>query len=244
LFFICGLVFHFTFKMRRPLPQASSVVSVPFPAYQPGRSISDTIRFLANYWFILLPIVVIAFTETSFLSNFELIGLTVGSAPISLIFFAGALKGVLTVGFAHTYHVYFSGRTASNFVILSAITTTCSLSFLFMFAHQWISAGADTLVLQQILLLAAVAGFLASGSWWGIFSLSLVRRVSEPGRYAETAAYFKLPRAVITFAGITLLGISVDSHWFAPLMLLNGLLVAVTFVITYRRICQEAYERL
>lgn len=194
----------------------------------------DEIKRLWRYWFLFILVLVFAFTETSFVVNFEVLGIALGQTPIAIIFLIAAFQAAISLLAAHFYPNIFSRRDASNRYILSVIIYICVAAFTTLSAsHAYIGG---SVAWGSIALPLCLTAIVVAGEWWGILSIMLIRRLSSRGKYAETAAYFKMPRAVVTFFGIVLLGKSVEDGMFSGLMALNGCLLVAALALSRQRL--------
>lgn len=164
----------------------------------------QTFRCLKRNWFLALAMCVMAFTETSFNTNFDVIAFSLGTTPFAAVFILGAISGVLD-------------SLASWFYPRSVGQTTVSFRWhFFLCTFLFIFSGAALLTFwdydRKPWFLPSLALCLElTGVWWSIFIAGQVRATSHEGEYGQTMAAFRVPRSVVTFFGMTTIGTALQS---------------------------------
>ncbi|QDX31416.1 MFS transporter [Dickeya poaceiphila] len=164
----------------------------------------QTFRCLKRNWFLALAMCVMAFTETSFNTNFDVIAFSLGTTPFAAVFILGAISGILD-SLASWFYPRSVGKTTVNFrwrFFLSTFLLIFSVAALLTFC------GYD----KKPWFLPSLALCLElTGVWWSIFIAGQVRAASPQGEYGQTMAAFRVPRSVVTFFGMTTIGTALQS---------------------------------
>ncbi|WP_210531100.1 hypothetical protein [Pantoea ananatis] len=164
----------------------------------------QTFRCLKRNWFLALAMCVMAFTETSFNTNFDVIAFSLGTTPFAAVFILGAISGVLD-SLASWYYPRSVGKTTVKFRWRFFLCT-----FLVIFSGAVLLTFWDYDKKPWFLPSLALCLEL-TGVWWSIFIAGQVRAASHEGEYGQTMAAFRVPRSVVTFFGMTTIGTALQA---------------------------------
>ena len=164
----------------------------------------QTFRCLKRNWFLALAMCVMAFTETSFKTNFDVIAFSLGTTPFAAVFILGAISGIFD-SLASWFYPHSVGKTTVNFRWRFFL---CSFLVIFLGATLLTFWGYDK---KQWFLPSLALCLELTGIWWSIFIAGQVRAASHEGEYGQTMAAFRVPRSVVTFFGMTTIGTALQS---------------------------------
>ncbi|MDO4698154.1 MAG: hypothetical protein Q4A60_05695 [Pasteurellaceae bacterium] len=172
---------------------------------------------------LLIPICCVAFSESAFNVNFEVIAFTLKSTPFFIIFLFGLISGLLDWITSHLYPRYFSPLPEKHKwqLLLASFSSLFFLAFLMDRLHY----AQQTWFLPTLAILLEIIGII-----WGIFIAAKIRSVCPSGQYGQMMAIFRIPRAMITFIGIIGIGALLDQQalWFV--FFINTVLFILTSV--------------
>ena len=202
------------------------------PASNSGRNIriiyKESLDLICKNWFLALSICIFAFTETSFLTNFDVIAFSLGATPYAFVFLMGAISGMIDSIASWLYPKLLQNRTLNFkwcfFLAISFLIYSSSALLAFN--------GFDKKNLWFIPMLVITLDFI--GVWWSIFSSANVREASSQGSYGQTMAAFRVPRSLVTFLGVTSIGTALQTGnlWF---ILAFDLLLIIMLMVFYKR---------
>ena len=189
-----------------------------------GSTYYQSLTLIRKYWFLALSMCLLAFTETSFSTNFDVIAFSLGTTPFAVVFLFGAVSGALESAASWLYPKCFSHTTTSfrwhfflrAFFIIFA--TAAWMSFWNMDSSPWFLP-VVAIVLETV------------GIWWAIFIAGRVREASGKGAYGQTMAAFRMPRSLVTFIGITSIGAVLQTGALLWIFLWNAVLLGALFMI-------------
>ena len=197
----------------------------------------QTLLLLRKHWFLALAMCVLAYSETSFNTNFDVIAFSLGATPASVIFLFGALSGVLGAFSSWAYPRLFE-HVSIHFrwiFFLIAFTTVFMVSAILA---MW---GYDKHNPWFIPCLAFILEIV--GIWWSIFIAGRVRACSEKNAYGQTMAAFRVPRSLITFIGVTTIGSALQSGELWWILIFNTFLLGALILIYIRAVYYEEKNR-
>ncbi|WP_431295641.1 hypothetical protein [Rahnella sp. PAMC 25559] len=185
----------------------------------------QTFYTIGKHWFLALSMCVLAFTETSFNTNFDVIAFSLGTTPYAVVFLLGALSGALDSAASWIYP-----RLMGNMSI--------RFKWYFFLAAFLLVFGVATLLSyngwdKNAYFLPTLAVILELiGVWWSIFIAGRVRDTSSHGTYGQTMAAFRVPRSLVTFIGVTSIGTALQAGKLEWILLFNTALLTL-LLVTY-----------
>ncbi|MCT4707671.1 hypothetical protein MUA03_17460 [Enterobacteriaceae bacterium H16N7] len=198
----------------------------------------QTFHLLKKHWYLALAMCVLAFAETSFNTNFDVIAFSLGATPVSIVFLFVALSGILGT-FASWVYPRSLGHTSVafrwNFFLMLFMSV-------FLIAALLAFCGFDKYSSWFIPSLAFVLEIV--GIWWSIFIAGRVRACSEGNTYGQTMAAFRVPRSLVTFVGITSIGSALQSGEIAWILLFDTCLLGSLATIYIWSLKSEHKERI
>lgn len=179
--------------------------------------------------FLALAMCTIAFTETSFSANFDVIAFTLKTTPYTVIFLFGAVSGIMDSCASWLYpKILKFGSTNFRWYFLLC-------SFLLVFATAAALSMSNITSNSPLFLPAVVVSLEFIGVWWGIFISARVREASRVNEYGQTMASFRIPRSLITFFGITSIGAALQSGKMEWVFTVNATLLAMVILLKMTR---------
>lgn len=179
--------------------------------------------------FLALAMCAIAFTETSFSANFDVIAFTLKTTPYTVIFLFGAVSGILDSFASWLYpKILKFGNTSFRWYFFLC-------SFLLVFAIAATLSMSNTASHSPLFLPAVVVSLEFIGVWWGIFISARVREASRVNEYGQTMAAFRIPRSLVTFFGITSIGTALQSGKMEWVFIINTILLALVILLKLTR---------
>lgn len=185
-----------------------------------------TFSILKRYVFLVIPICCVAFTESAFNVNFEMIAFTLKSTPFFIIFLFGLINGILDWTTSFLYPKYFSPlpeKQKWQYIMASFI-----LLFFITFLIDYFKSSHSPWFLPIFAVLLEIIGII-----WGIFIATKIRNLCPDGQYGKIMAIFRIPRAIITFIGIIGIGAILNHQALWLIFLLNSLLFLFTIIALY-----------
>lgn len=179
----------------------------------------ESFFLIRKNWFLALSICVFAFTETSFLTNFDVIAFSLGATPYAFVFLMGAISGMVDSIASWLYPRLLQCRS-SNFKWLFFLANS---ALIFFFSSIFAFNDFDKRNIWFIPALVIVLDFI--GVWWSIFTSANVREASSPGAYGQTMAAFRVPRSFVTFMGVTSIGTALQAGNLWIILALDLLLI-------------------
>lgn len=184
----------------------------------------QTFKIIGKHWFLSLSMCVLAFTETSFNTNFDVIAFSLGTTPYAVVFLLGGFSGALDSAASWIY-----SRIIWN-------TTVCFRWHFFLASFLLVFASAALLSFngwdKNVYFLPVLAVILELiGVWWSIFIAGRVRDASSQNTYGQTMAAFRVPRSLVTFIGVTSIGTALQAGKLEWILLLNTVLLAALLML-------------
>lgn len=215
ILYFCSVIFLFPV-----IAQSSAVIDNE----EKPSEILNIFPFLRKHLLIVIPICCVAFTESSFNINFEVIAFSLKTTPLFIIFLFGLISGILDWITSYFYPKYISPLTEKQkwqifmggFIVLFSVATI--LEYFQLSKTAWF--------LPILAVLLEIMGIS-----WGIFIAAKVRALSSAGNYGQTMAIFRIPRAIITFLGILGIGAYLNQQNLTMLFLMNTLLFILTSLL-------------
>ncbi|WP_312122117.1 hypothetical protein [Kosakonia cowanii] len=194
-------------------------------------------QVLRKNWFLAFSMCIIAFTETSFNTNFDVIAFTTGTTPFAAVFLMGAICGILD-SLASWLYPKAIGNTTVTFRWFFFLST---FLIIFMVATLLTLYGYNNnpWFLPSLALLLELTGV-----WWAIFIAGRVRDASHDGNYGQTMAAFRVPRSVVTFIGVTSIGTALQSGKIEWILFLNTMLLTIILVFNIYRQFNKRYSNM
>jgi len=184
----------------------------------------ETFKLIQKNWFLSLSMCTLAFAETSFNTNFDVVAFSLNTTPYSIVFLMGAISGALD-SIASSLYPFILSKKNNSFKYNFLLSLFLFSFFIFSVAY-FIGYGSKPLFLP---LLSITIGLI--GVWWSIFISGLVRSISDNNSYGQTMAAFRVPRSLITFLGVTSIGVAIQGGRIDSILLINTSLLLLLIVI-------------
>lgn len=186
---------------------------------------SSASNFLRQHKPLTLITVCLAIIVSAFGATAELIGLNLTQFPTRFIFLIGLFQNVIAFGATWLYEGFSKDRKNDIFIVIcAAIIGGSSL----MFAMNLF----ELTQVQTIFAFSAVIALMSiAGQLWGLLSITHVRNITHDNNFATTFSYFRVPRALSTFIGVTSVGYFINNDIISVLMSTFVLLGAALLIL-------------
>lgn len=197
-----------------------------------GNVYKESLILIRKNWFLALSICIFAFTETSFLTNFDVIAFSLGATPYAFVFLMGAISGMVD-SIASWLYPRLLQYKSSNFKWYFFLLTSASI---FIFSSVFAFNDFDKINVWFIPVLVIILDFM--GVWWSIFTSANIRATSSAGAYGQTMAAFRIPRSLVTFMGVTSIGTALQAGNLWIILSLDLMLIFI--LLTFYKSCEES----
>lgn len=162
-------------------------------------------KFFYDQRYLILALVCVAIVGSSFSATIDLIGFNLDNFPFRYVFLLGSFQ--YAVGLASTYY-YESHAATDKAGILTAtfraLILGCGAMAIIAFTN------ISNSIAVVVSYFAVVAIFEFGGQLWGLWSITHIRKISPDGAFATTFSYLRVPRALSSFIGLSIVGFFIE----------------------------------